>query len=282
MWATSAFCQLNRIPHDAALLIKQFPPPYDVVNLQQALQLFGLNNTLKQTTLNQLSDVSLRCIKAKGNTFFIADGDGQGFISIDNTPANSGTLKLDNIYKNESTGYTFTKLNGGTSIVISKAGDANRIIINDWSETNNLSINLTDTAPAAPQITLMGDFKKKIDKRGTADTSDDIYIIENNNYVNEGIELGALDLLYGDAGNNVIDGGRGDDYITGEAGDDYLIGGEGNDLIQGGLGSDTIFGGAGNDTLYAVTKLRHNKENNVDYAHANPTYQHINAVKSNR
>lgn len=47
VWATGAFCQLNRVPYDASLLIKQFPPPYDVVNLQQALQSFGLNNSVK-------------------------------------------------------------------------------------------------------------------------------------------------------------------------------------------------------------------------------------------
>ncbi|PKO42362.1 MAG: ABC transporter [Betaproteobacteria bacterium HGW-Betaproteobacteria-22] len=62
IWATGAFCQLNRIPHDAALLIKQYPPPYDVVHLQQALNGFGLNNSLKQYTLNQLPQASMPCL----------------------------------------------------------------------------------------------------------------------------------------------------------------------------------------------------------------------------
>lgn len=31
VWATGVFCQLNRIPHNAAMLIKQYPPPYDVL-----------------------------------------------------------------------------------------------------------------------------------------------------------------------------------------------------------------------------------------------------------
>lgn len=59
VWATGAFCQLNRIPYDAALLIKQYPPPYDVVNLQQG---FGLNNSLKLSTLSQLQNASLSCL----------------------------------------------------------------------------------------------------------------------------------------------------------------------------------------------------------------------------
>lgn len=62
VWAAGAFCQLHRIPHDAALLIKQYPPPYDVVSLQQALQRFGLNNSLKQYALDQLPNASLPCL----------------------------------------------------------------------------------------------------------------------------------------------------------------------------------------------------------------------------
>ncbi len=59
VWACGAFCQLNRIPHDAALLIKQFPPPYNLYNLQQALNSFGLNNSLKQCSIDHLPNASL-------------------------------------------------------------------------------------------------------------------------------------------------------------------------------------------------------------------------------
>ncbi|NOS95344.1 MAG: peptidase domain-containing ABC transporter, partial [Methylotenera sp.] len=62
VWATGAFCQLNRIPHDAALLIKQYPPPYDIIYLQQALNHFGLSNSLKQSNLNQLPQASMPCL----------------------------------------------------------------------------------------------------------------------------------------------------------------------------------------------------------------------------
>ena len=79
--------------------------------------------------------------------------------TIDNNPANSGTFKLDNIYKNEGTGYTFTQVNGGNTLIISKDNDPNRVIINNWSEANNLSISLTGSAPATTQATLMCGFK---------------------------------------------------------------------------------------------------------------------------
>jgi subfamily B ATP-binding cassette protein HlyB/CyaB len=62
IWATRAFCQLNRIPHYAGLLIKQYPPPYTVVNLQQALNGFGLSNSLKSYNLDQLPNAALPCL----------------------------------------------------------------------------------------------------------------------------------------------------------------------------------------------------------------------------
>lgn len=62
VWTLSAFCQLNRIPFDAQLLIKQFPPPYSNIQLEQALQSFGFNTSLKQSKLSQLNAASLPCL----------------------------------------------------------------------------------------------------------------------------------------------------------------------------------------------------------------------------
>lgn len=62
VWALSAFCQLNRIPFDAQLLIKQYPPPYTNTQLEQALQSFGFNTSLKQLQLSQLNTASLPCL----------------------------------------------------------------------------------------------------------------------------------------------------------------------------------------------------------------------------
>ena len=59
VWITGMFCQRNRIPHDAALLSKQYPSPYEVVNLPQVLQCFGLNNSLKQSSIAQLTNANL-------------------------------------------------------------------------------------------------------------------------------------------------------------------------------------------------------------------------------
>ena len=56
------------------------------------------------------------------------------------------------------------------------------------------------------------------------------------------------DRLYGQSGNNTLDGGEGD-TLWGDEGDDSLNGGVGNDRLYDQRGNDTLDGGVGNDTL---------------------------------
>ena len=56
--------------------------------------------------------------------------------------------------------------------------------------------------------------------------------------------------LYGNDGNNTLNGMAGDDALYGYAGNDVLNGGAGNDALRGQDGNDTLNGGAGNDRLY--------------------------------
>jgi Ca2+-binding RTX toxin-like protein len=55
--------------------------------------------------------------------------------------------------------------------------------------------------------------------------------------------------LFGEAGNDVLDGGAGDDVVLGGAAIDLLSGGGGRDLLIGGLGVDLLLGGGGDDVL---------------------------------
>ncbi len=57
------------------------------------------------------------------------------------------------------------------------------------------------------------------------------------------------DVLNGGAGNDCLSGDCGNDLLVGGAGDDYLSGGEGNDRLQGSAGNDQLFGDRGNDDL---------------------------------
>ena len=58
------------------------------------------------------------------------------------------------------------------------------------------------------------------------------------------------DTMYGGAGNDTLLGYDGDDKMYGDAGNDYLYGEKGNDTISGGDGNDYISGGDGYDKLY--------------------------------
>ncbi|MEM7507151.1 MAG: DUF4347 domain-containing protein [Pseudomonadota bacterium] len=57
----------------------------------------------------------------------------------------------------------------------------------------------------------------------------------------------SIDVLFGDAGDNVVEGGLGSDRVQGRAGDDILDGGVGFDKLYGNAGQDIMTGGGGND-----------------------------------
>ena len=56
--------------------------------------------------------------------------------------------------------------------------------------------------------------------------------------------------LFGNTGNNSLDGAGNNDSVYGGAGNDTLSGGSGNDLLDGQAGQDRLIGGAGDDLLY--------------------------------
>jgi ELWxxDGT repeat protein len=56
-------------------------------------------------------------------------------------------------------------------------------------------------------------------------------------------------VIYGDGGNDTIQGGMQRDRIFSGEGDDWISAGNGNDIVYGGPGNDVIFGGHGKDYL---------------------------------
>jgi len=133
----------------------------------------------------------------------ITDIDGSGVITVNNTPVNGGTRLVEGIYYNTMThtSYALVGNTGHQTLYIRQENDdSNQIIVNDWSTEHNLNINL-DAPEAAPDATLVGDFKKKIDDHHTEDTSDDTYVITDGNYTRDpdavNGEPGALDLTNG-------------------------------------------------------------------------------------
>jgi len=59
--------------------------------------------------------------------------------------------------------------------------------------------------------------------------------------------------LFGEDGNDMLDGGSGDDRLFGGDGNDTMYGGTGDDTMFAGDGNDIVEGGTGNDTLHDGT-----------------------------
>jgi len=111
------------------------------------------------------------------------------------------------------------------------------------SATSN-SWGLTWKATDATAHTFTGDFVKKL-----ADGSDQYLFDEHQNYVPDGAEANANDLIRGTVEADSIEGGGGNDLLGGSEGDDRLEGGDGVDILLGGLGADLLNGGSGMDIL---------------------------------
>jgi Ca2+-binding RTX toxin-like protein len=70
-------------------------------------------------------------------------------------------------------------------------------------------------------------------------------------YTASGVTLSVW--LFGESGNDLLDGGAGGDVVSGGDGIDLLNGGSGRDLLIGGLGNDLLLGGGGDDLLIGGT-----------------------------
>ena len=101
--------------------------------------------------------------------------------------------------------------------------------------TRNYTLTGTDGADALDGVRWGG---------GITDT---IYGEDGNDDING---YDGNDTLYGGDGHDHIEGGDDNDAIYGDAGDDDLEGGSGNDHLYDGTGNDTVAGGTGDDTYH--------------------------------
>ena len=62
VWALESLCRLHRVPFDAELVLKQFPPPYDLPTLLRAAQACGLKAGLAGTQGDALERLPLPCL----------------------------------------------------------------------------------------------------------------------------------------------------------------------------------------------------------------------------
>ena len=62
IWALASLCRLHRVPFDAELVLKQFPPPYDLPTLLRAAQACGLKAGLAGARSEALERLPLPCL----------------------------------------------------------------------------------------------------------------------------------------------------------------------------------------------------------------------------
>ena len=82
----------------------------------------------------------------------------------------------------------------------------------------------------------------------TVDTLSTVYIAKNT-VIENAIGTFFNDTIYGEKGDNTLQGWSGNDLIFGGLGDDLIFGQDGNDELQGGLGDDNLQGGDGADLM---------------------------------
>ncbi len=82
----------------------------------------------------------------------------------------------------------------------------------------------------------------------TVDTLSTVYIAKNT-VIENAIGTFFNDTIYGEKGDNTLQGWSGNDLIFGGLGDDLILGQDGNDELQGGLGDDNLQGGDGADLM---------------------------------
>jgi subfamily B ATP-binding cassette protein HlyB/CyaB len=64
VWAMGSFCALNRTPFDSALLVQQFPPPYNMDSVIHAARALGFRIRRKDCSSQTLVSLHLPCLAA--------------------------------------------------------------------------------------------------------------------------------------------------------------------------------------------------------------------------
>lgn len=72
-WALGSICALNRVPFDAELLLKQFPPPHTSDTLIQAARALGFRIKLAQKSVAELADMPVPCLALLSSETVVAD-----------------------------------------------------------------------------------------------------------------------------------------------------------------------------------------------------------------
>lgn len=188
----------------------------------------------------------------------VVDSDGQGSIEVDGVAVTgAGALQSNaSTWQTRDANVRFVLVDRGggqQALVIGFAGRRDSIAILGWSPGQNLGITLgSEPFEVETERVFEGDFEKALELDNPATDFDEsvVYqVADDGNFVPNGPEPGALDLIAGTEQGDLLRGLEGSDQLDGNSGDDRIEGGGGGDLLVGGPGADLILGGDGPDLI---------------------------------
>lgn len=184
------------------------------------------------------------------NPIFGTDGDDILFATTGNFPANWSK----HVFAYDGDDYIIRDQTGHGSSRVNIDGGSHDDIVSYAAATNALFASLATSAAFVAGSIEIDQLTQIEGINGTA-FGDFLFgsAVANRLYGNDGDDtidgIGGNDTLWGHAGEDTINGGDGDDLIYGGDDDDELNGGAGSDTVYGGDGDDDIDGGSNDDTL---------------------------------
>lgn len=199
--------------------------------------------------LNGGADTDTYTFEAGWGADTVEDSDGLGVIQIAGIgPINGAGAKKVEIdawqTADKRINYSLVSVDSTHNDLYISFSDRTDIIrIKNWTTDKSVGITLDEArTPPVTSTTCAGDFIKKV----TGST----YVFSGGNYVADGVQVNANDVITGSAAADKLQGLGGNDALAGLAGDDLIEGGDGDDLLLGGAGADTLNGGAGKDFIF--------------------------------
>ena len=159
----------------------------------------------------------------------VSDSDGTGHLMTVGADAPSGgKLIAADVWESDDKKYRYTQVEGDLIVSLNtptSGGLNGAIIVKDWHGGQfGVTLSGTATPPETASPPLYGDFVKKTNAEGT------VYLKgSDGNYVDDGVDAGANDLITGTDAPNLIRGLRGNDALVGLGGNDVIEGGDGVD-----------------------------------------------------
>jgi VCBS repeat-containing protein len=195
-----------------------------------------LTDTDVDNTLNTFTAVSSPTDSDGGYGTFTMTAAGVWTYTLDNNNGVVDALDVGDTLTDTFTVHTIDGTAEVVTIAIHGASDA------DPNDFDNLAVGTTVITDPPYVFGTPGSDSVA----GGGDVVQIVYGGAGNDTLNG---TGVHDTIYGGSGNDTIKGNGGDDTIYGGSGSDTINANNGNDTIIGGFGADLLTGGNGNDTF---------------------------------